>query len=180
MFWEHEPIPQKAFILICQAVGIDKYENILEDYFSTIRTKMTDAEILKASLRDLGITVKTDADVRGFNGLTINCDIVAVLEGEYDIGWSRSSDGYFNMIANFWGVYKKHNQTQLINSIIQKYNVNKTIKKVKQRRSGNLSESINTKNKCPRCDSKQTIKYGYFQGKQNYKCQNCGTQFCES
>ncbi|WP_457851731.1 IS1/IS1595 family N-terminal zinc-binding domain-containing protein [Cuspidothrix issatschenkoi] len=37
--------------------------------------------------------------------------------------------------------------------------------------------SFNRKNKCPRCDSKQTIKYGFFQGKQKYKCQNCGTEF---
>ncbi|WP_422614306.1 transposase-like zinc-binding domain-containing protein [Calothrix rhizosoleniae] len=31
--------------------------------------------------------------------------------------------------------------------------------------------------KCPRCGSTQIGKYSYFQGKQNYKCQNCGTQF---
>jgi len=37
-------------------------------HFSTLRTKITDAEILKASLRDLGISVKTEADVRGYNG----------------------------------------------------------------------------------------------------------------
>lgn len=38
-------------------------------HFRTLRTKLTDAEILKATLRDLGICVKTDANVRGFNGL---------------------------------------------------------------------------------------------------------------
>ena len=98
-----------------------------------LRTKITDAEILKASLRDLGISVKSEADVRGYNGQRVRSDIVATLEGEYDLGWSRNSDGSFDLIADLWGVAKKHNQTELINSINQKYAVNKTLAIVKQR-----------------------------------------------
>jgi hypothetical protein len=101
-------------------------------HFSTLRTKITDAEILKSSLRDLGISVKTDADVRGYNGQRVRSDIVAVLEGEYDLGWSRNADGSFDLIADLWGVAKKHNQTELINSINQKYAVNKTLAEVKR------------------------------------------------
>ena len=102
-------------------------------HFSTLRTKITDAEILIASLRDLGITVRTNADIRGYNGQHVRSDIVAVLEGEYDLGWSHNSDGSFDLIADLWGVAKKHNQTELINSINQKYAVNKTLAAVKQR-----------------------------------------------
>ncbi|BAQ62058.1 hypothetical protein GM3708_2464 [Geminocystis sp. NIES-3708] len=102
-------------------------------HFSTLRTKISSAEILTNSLRDLGISVKTDADVRGYNGQRLRADIVAVLEGEYDLGWSRNADGSFDLIADLWGVAKKHNQTELINSINQKYAVNKTLGDVKQR-----------------------------------------------
>ena len=111
-------------------------------HFSTLRTKITEVEILKASLRDLGINTKTEADVRGYNGQRLRgrhdgqrlrADLVAVLEGEYDLGWSRNSDGSFDLIADLWGVAKKHNQTELINSINQKYAVNKTLAEVKQR-----------------------------------------------
>jgi hypothetical protein len=49
------------------------------------------------------------------------------------LGWSRNSDGSFDLIADLWGVAKKHNQTELINSINQKYAVNKTLAEVKQR-----------------------------------------------
>jgi hypothetical protein len=101
-------------------------------HFSTLRTKITDAEILKSSLRDLGISVNTNADVRGYNGQRVRSDIVAVLEGEYDLGWSRNADGSFDLIADLWGVAKKHNQTELINSINQKYAVNKTLAEVKR------------------------------------------------
>ncbi|MBO0352125.1 DUF1257 domain-containing protein [Phormidium pseudopriestleyi FRX01] len=101
-------------------------------HFSTLRTKITDAEILKTSLRDLGISVKSDADVRGYNGQRLRSDLVAVLEGEYDLGWSRNSDGTYDLIADLWGVAKKHNQTELINAINQKYAVNKTLNEVRR------------------------------------------------
>ncbi|KPQ40313.1 DUF1257 domain-containing protein [Geitlerinema sp. P-1104] len=101
-------------------------------HFSTLRTKITDAEVLKSSLRDLGINVKTEADVRGYNGQRVRADLVAVLEGEYDLGWSRNGDGSFDLIADLWGVAKKHNQTELINSINQKYAVNKTLAEVRR------------------------------------------------
>jgi hypothetical protein len=102
-------------------------------HFSTLRTKIANAEILTNSLRDLGIEVKTNADVRGYNGQRLRADIVAVLDGEYDLGWSRNADGSFDLIADLWGVAKKHNQTELINSINQKYAVNQTLNDVKQR-----------------------------------------------
>ncbi|MBE9117780.1 DUF1257 domain-containing protein [Lusitaniella coriacea LEGE 07157] len=102
-------------------------------HFSTLRTKISDVEILKASLRDLGITTKTEADVRGYNGQRVRADLVAVLDGEYDLGWSCNSDGTYDLIADLWGVAKKHNQTELINAINQKYAVNKTLTEVKQR-----------------------------------------------
>ena len=102
-------------------------------HFSTLRTKIANAEILKSSLSDLGIAVKTNADVRGYNGQQVRADIVAVLEGEYDLGWTENSEGTFDLIADLWGVAKKHNQTELINSINQKYAVNKTLTQVKQR-----------------------------------------------
>jgi hypothetical protein len=101
-------------------------------HFSTLRTKITDAEILKTSLQDLGVNVKTETDLRGYQGQRVRADIVAILEGDYDLGWSRNSDGSFDLIADLWGVAKKHNQTELINSINQKYAVNKTLSEVQQ------------------------------------------------
>lgn len=143
-------------------------------HFSTLRTKITDGELLKTALRDLGLTVKIEADVRGSNGQRVIADIVAVLEGEYDLGWARNSDGSFDLIGDLWGIAKKHNQTELINSINQKYGVIRTLAEAKH---PNYRSSLTQKRKCPRCDSTQTVRYGYQQGKQNYKCSDCGTQF---
>jgi predicted metal-dependent phosphotriesterase family hydrolase len=101
-------------------------------HFRSFPTKFTDAEILKITLRDLGICVSVDAAVRGYRGQQICADIVAVLEGEYDIGWERNPDGSFDLIADLLGVAKKHNLAVLIESINQKYILNKTLCELKQ------------------------------------------------
>ncbi len=100
-------------------------------HFNTLRSKLTDAETLKSSLRSLGIAVQTDAEVRG-SGQCVRAEIVAVLEGEYDLGWSRNMDGSFNLIADLWGVARKHDMATLISSINQSYAVNQTLAAVKQ------------------------------------------------
>lgn len=100
-------------------------------HFYTLRTKLMDGEILKASLRDLGIRVKANDTVRGVNDQR-HAEIVAVLEGDYDIGWSRNAAGSFDLIADLWGVAKNHNQAELINAINQKYSVKRTSAQVKQ------------------------------------------------
>jgi len=72
-------------------------------HFSTLRTKITDAEILKVSLRDLGLQQKqkpmSGATTVSVFGLTW----FAVLEGEYDLGWSQQR-WFFDLIADLWGV----------------------------------------------------------------------------
>lgn len=96
-------------------------------HFSTIKTQITDAQILIRSLQDLGFVVQTQAQVRGHNGLRLQAEVVAVLPGHYDLGWTSNSDGTYDLVADLWGVAKQHNQQQLLDAINQKYAVNKTI-----------------------------------------------------
>jgi hypothetical protein len=92
-------------------------------HFSTIRTTLTDLKILKDALEELEIPVKTEIDVRGRLGIdaTIRANVVAVLDGECDLGWSKNSDGSLDLIADFWGISKNHDLTKTINRIHQKY-----------------------------------------------------------
>ena len=101
-------------------------------HFSTIKTQITDTEILIKSLQDLGFTVETVSQVRGHNGLRLQADVVVILPGHYDLGWTKNADGTFDLVADLWGVAKQHNQQQLIDSINQKYAVNKTIAEIKR------------------------------------------------
>ncbi|KAF3889290.1 MULTISPECIES: DUF1257 domain-containing protein [Nostocales] len=101
-------------------------------HFRSFPTKLTDLEILKTTLRDLGLHAIVNGTVRGVNGQRVSADIVAVLDGECDLGWSRNNDGTFDLIADIPGVAIKHNQAQLIHSINQKYAINKTLSQIKQ------------------------------------------------
>jgi hypothetical protein len=107
-------------------------EKIIMSHFDTLRTKLKDVELLKASLYELGFTVKTNAEVRGTGCQRIRADVVAVLNGDYDIGWSRSADGTLHLIADLWGVSVKHNMAELMASINQKFAVNQTLAAVKR------------------------------------------------
>jgi hypothetical protein len=78
------------------------------------------------------MTVKTDAEACGLCNQTIRTDIVVVLDGDCDLGWSRSLDGSFALVANLRGVAKNHNVTNLINALNQKYAVNKTLAALKR------------------------------------------------
>lgn len=101
-------------------------------HFQTLRSKLTDAELLKSSLCELGITVRTNAEVRGAGCQRVHADVVAVLDGGYDLGWSHNADGSLDLIADLWGVAKKHNMAELLSSINQRYMLNKTLMAVQQ------------------------------------------------
>ena len=101
-------------------------------HFSTLRSKITDAELLKASLADLGLMVNTNEDVRGACGQKVRADIMVTLEGDYDLGWVQNQQGTFDLIADLWGVAKKHNLANLMSTINQKYAINQTLAEVKQ------------------------------------------------
>ena len=102
-------------------------------HFSTIKTQVTEEEILIQSLIDLGYETKQNAEIRGHNGLKIQANVVAILPGHYDIGWSRNPDGTYDVVADLWGISKQHNHQELLDLINQRYAVNKTIKEIQKR-----------------------------------------------
>jgi hypothetical protein len=93
------------------------------NYFNTIRTRITDFQLLQLTLEQLGLLVKLNAEVRGDWGRQVRADIVAVLDGNYDIGWSRNKDSTFDMITYLPGVTEPHG-LKLINSINTQYFLN--------------------------------------------------------
>ena len=90
-------------------------------HFTTLRTHMRDAERLKAALQALEIPVLMQAEVRGSHTLRCQADIVAILEGQVDIGYIRAEDGSFNLVVNLWGLAQRCDQTALIHGIYQQY-----------------------------------------------------------
>lgn len=90
-------------------------------HFAILRTLLRDSDLLIAALTALEIPVQVDADVRGSNGQRVRAEIVAVLEGRFDIGFTHADDGPFNMIVDLWGLAQRYDNVALINGIYQQY-----------------------------------------------------------
>jgi hypothetical protein len=91
--------------------------------FSTLRTQITDIDVLINALQELGLSVKTDIESRSYYA-SRQAKVVAVLRGDCDLGWienANNSDGTLDLIVDLWGVSKFYKPEQLISSINQKY-----------------------------------------------------------
>jgi hypothetical protein len=90
-------------------------------HFTTLRTRITDLQLLKLTLEEMGLKVRTNTYIRGGGGQRVKADVVAVLEGYYDMGWMRQEDGTVDLITNLTGVAQTYDQKELISSIGQRY-----------------------------------------------------------
>ena len=70
----------------CVSVGILIYGLSNRGHFNTIRTKVTDIEILVDALQELGLSVERNTEIRGSYNSRLRADLVAVLDGDCDIG----------------------------------------------------------------------------------------------
>lgn len=104
-------------------------------HFSTLKTKLTNAEVLTKSLSDLGYTVHQGANVAGYHGAEAKADISVTLgDGKVGLGWIWSNQNEcYEAIGDFWAIDKEGvNLAQIINTLNQKYAVNQTLASVKQ------------------------------------------------
>jgi len=104
-------------------------------HWSTIKTQITDKEILIKTLTDLGYKVETDGIVNGYRGAKIPAEVLINTETPYNIGFSRQTSNCYEFIMDVWGV-ELHNptikSTEFIKSVNRKYAENKahaTLKK---------------------------------------------------
>ena len=91
------------------------------NHFSILRTQFTDLETLKNSLEELGFVVKTNTYVRGYGDQRMHAEIVALLEGDYDLGWKYNIGDSLDLICDVGGMSELYNVNTLIKSITEQY-----------------------------------------------------------
>jgi Protein of unknown function (DUF1257) len=128
-FWQRLPVPREDFIAICYALGLIHWEQIAinhntEDSHRAMRTRITDAEVLVKTLRDLNIDVEINGYLYVDYDLINFADVVAILKGQYDLGWRRGDDGYYCMIGSLIDIVRNYKMPDLINSINTSYFLN--------------------------------------------------------
>ncbi len=106
-------------------------------HFSNIKTKIRNLSSLKAALSDMGVDWKEGpSTVRGYQGQTLNAEVVIEQDNDYDIGFSWNGNEY-ELVADlqYWqqpltvdGFLRKVTQgyayhTVLTESVKQGFNV---------------------------------------------------------
>jgi hypothetical protein len=72
-------------------------------HYSRVKTQFHNREALLASLTSLGYEVETDTVIRGHHG-EHTVDIAVRKTQGYGVGFVKSPDGTYDMVADWWGV----------------------------------------------------------------------------
>jgi hypothetical protein len=72
-------------------------------HYSRVRTQFRHREALIACLKNLGYDVETDTVIRGHHG-EHEVDIAVRKVKGYGVGFVKSPDGTYDMVADWWGV----------------------------------------------------------------------------
>lgn len=131
-FWRRLPVPQKDFEAICYALELTRWQEIVKNhgkpgYYRKMRTGIADAQILIQTLHDLNIDIETNGYLYVDYNFVVFADIVALLKGQYDLGWRWNDDGYFDMIGSLQDIGKKYQLPHFIDLINISYAFNKVV-----------------------------------------------------
>jgi len=102
---------------------------------------MYDNEILKIALNNLGYKISENiGSVRGFQGRTTNANFVVNLKSSYDIGFQRSKDGSYEIVADWYGVKGVKKET-FTSDLLQTYSF-ELIKQEMEKKGYNIVEKV--------------------------------------
>lgn len=92
-------------------------------HFTRVRTQITDVERLKVVLTDLRHAHRDQTVVRGYQGNSLQADVVVNPGGGFDIGFEKGADGAFQIVADWWGVQKDTGiaEADFVRGVVQRY-----------------------------------------------------------
>jgi hypothetical protein len=101
-------------------------------HFTRVKTQITDREMLVKALADLKYKVAENATVRGYQGNKLTADVVVQPGGAYDIGFEKSADGSYQVVADWWGVEQDTRVTTkaFMEPLTQRYAYHKVVAEV--------------------------------------------------
>lgn len=99
-------------------------------HFTTIKTRMSDVNCIKAALTYLNFNYEEgDCTVRNYEGSTERVDLAIRTGTEYDVGF-RKSENEYEIVADWWGLknYAGLEEKVTVDKIRQRYAYEKIMK----------------------------------------------------
>jgi len=118
-------------------------------HFTKVQTKITDIDCLKQALEDLQYSCREgEVRVRGWRGQWSEADLVADLGGSYNIGFRKSPQGNYEVVADWWGVEMRTgiSQVNFVNDLNQRYAYHKVLSEVHKRGFSVADDATNKDN----------------------------------
>ena len=72
-------------------------------HFTRLKTRIRDIEALMSCLREMGYRVEKGGTIGGFEGKRA-VDVAVRMAQGYDVGFTRGRDGFYEVVADWWGV----------------------------------------------------------------------------
>jgi hypothetical protein len=115
-------------------------------HFTTIKTKLTDIEAIKKSLKDMNYNfVEGSVSASGYGGRQTQVDLKITVSRGYDIGLRKSATGEIDIVADWYGL-KKINRNKFLQNLTQRYSYHKTVDEVKKKGFSITNETITENN----------------------------------
>ena len=94
-------------------------------HFTTVKTQIKDIAALRSACAELGLTVKQNAQARGYYENKTKGDYVIKLKGPYDIALNQQPDGSFGITADLWEGHVEKEVGKNYGKLMQLYGVHK-------------------------------------------------------
>ena len=104
-------------------------------HFTTIQTQIRDLEALNDACVEMDLKFLTDANCRGYAGITRRAPHVIKLKGPYDIAVdpSTENDGSYGLTTDWWDGHVAREVGIGYGRLLQSYGIHKTIREARSR-----------------------------------------------
>ncbi len=111
-------------------------------HFTGVQTVMTNIDLVEAAMKQCGLNVVRNGVIRGYQGNGYRADIVAVLNGDYDLGYEKQGNEFVGVADFSMGPCRAGNAslTQLNKQIVATYAA------LNARRQAELNRSLSKAN----------------------------------
>jgi Protein of unknown function (DUF1257) len=111
-------------------------------HFTTIKTQIKDLEALRKALEEMGLTLLTNANARGFVNSTTRGEYVIQLKGPYDIALNKQPDGAYGLTTDWWAEHVEKEVGKDFGKLLQLYGVHKAILEAKKKGYTTLRKTL--------------------------------------
>lgn len=110
-------------------------ENTNMSHFTTIKTKILDKTCLIEALQNNNFNVQENVSILGYRGRKKTGEVVIKTGKNYDVGFVKSTDGSYEMVADWYGAARAVGNTpnKFLNEIQREYATQKIINAIRKR-----------------------------------------------